>query len=75
MNLLVCELHRSLGCEVAAKVAYLVSPSETMAVLATSSSDRPMMASSSSSVISSDLAVIGRHRIEGADEVHIIGPN
>jgi hypothetical protein len=33
------------------------------------------MASSSSSVISSDLAVIGRHRIEGADEVHIIGPN
>jgi ABC-type molybdenum transport system ATPase subunit/photorepair protein PhrA len=44
-------------------------------VLATSSSDRPMMASSSSSVISSDLAVIGRHRIGGADEVHIISPN
>jgi hypothetical protein len=47
----------------------------TLSVLATSSSDRPMIASLSSSVISSDLAVISRHRIEGADEVHIISSN
>jgi hypothetical protein len=30
MNVLVYELHQLLGCEVAAKVTCLVSPSETM---------------------------------------------
>jgi hypothetical protein len=44
-------------------------------VLAISSSDNPILSSSSSSVIISGLVVIGRYRIQSADEMYWIYPN
>jgi hypothetical protein len=44
-------------------------------VLAISSSDNPILSSSSSSVIVSGLVVIGRYRIQSADEMYRIHPN